>query len=399
MGTVTNSDIFAPKGAVQETPRNTEIYKVSYKQGKNNVYRSIIRFIPFYLDASKNIMEKYVSWVKNPITQEGMYIDDPRPLGKASPISDLYFKLVNTKISSYEQVAKNYLGSKKQYASLVQIIQDEQHPELNGQIKVFIYGKSIWEKLHYEEFPNIPGQSGYNPFNPFTGRYFNLVCTEKSGFNNYDQSTFYTPTSNNVNQPTGIWYVNPETNAMEQAHDGMNRQYLIDYLAANSPDLSKYDVQEWSQEQMTHVSNVVAIIENFISTGSFSSPAQSAFNQGMTAMARAEGPVHFPGATFQPTPAPSMGGFAPQGVPQGGFAPQASTPAAPASPTVPAGPATVPQGGFAPQGASPAPSVQPSQSPVQGFGTVTPPSLSTPQSPTTSGPSAGINLDDVLANL
>ena len=396
MGTVTNSDIFAPKGAVQETPRNTEIYKVSYKQGKNNVYRSIIRFIPFYLDASKNIMEKYVSWVKNPITQEGMYIDDPRPLGKASPISDLYFKLVNTKISSYEQVAKNYLGSKKQYASLVQIIQDEQHPELNGQIKVFIYGKSIWEKLHYEEFPNIPGQSGYNPFNPFTGRYFNLVCTEKSGFNNYDQSTFYTPTSNNVNQPTGIWYVNPETNAMEQAHDGMNRQYLIDYLAANSPDLSKYDVQEWSPEQRTHVSNVVAIIENFISTGSFSSPAQSAFNQGMAAMARAEGPVHFPGATFQPTPAPSMGGFAPQGVPQGGFAPQVSTPVAPSSP---AGPAPAPQGGFAPQGGSPSPSVQSPQPSVQGFGTVTPPSLSTPQSPATSGPSAGINLDDVLANL
>ena len=212
-----------------------------------------------------------------------------------------------------------------------------------------------------------------------------------------------------MNQPTGIWYVNPETNAMEQAHDGMNRQYLIDYLAANSPDLSKYDVQEWSQEQMTHVSNVVAIIENFISTGSFSSPAQSAFNQGMAAMARAEGPVHFPGATFQPTPAPSMGGFAPQGVPQGGFAPQGvpqggfapqvSTPVAPASPTVPTGPAPAPQGGFAPQGGSPSPSVQPPQPSVQGFGTVTPPSLSTPQSPATSDPSAGINLDDVLANL
>ena len=69
------NSLFNPKGVTDQTQKgNTEVYKVSYKEGKNGVYRSIIRFIPNFADPSKNIMSKNVSFVKNPITQKAMYV-------------------------------------------------------------------------------------------------------------------------------------------------------------------------------------------------------------------------------------------------------------------------------------------------------------------------------------
>ena len=117
----TVNDLFNPIGAVVTTPRNTDLYKVSFKDGKNGVYNSVIRFIPFYLNPSKNIMQKYTSWVKNPITQKGMYVDDPRAVGQPSPVVELFFELKKTGIAAYQDYGKNYLSSKLNYASLVQV--------------------------------------------------------------------------------------------------------------------------------------------------------------------------------------------------------------------------------------------------------------------------------------
>jgi hypothetical protein len=90
-----SNKLFSPVGATKEEKTNTEQYKVSFKEGKNGVYRSVIRFIPNFADPSKSTMIKSVSWVKNPITQKGMYVDDPRSVGQPSPVTDMYFNLYN----------------------------------------------------------------------------------------------------------------------------------------------------------------------------------------------------------------------------------------------------------------------------------------------------------------
>lgn len=425
MSNNTINDLFNPTGAVETEQKNTDVYKVSFKDGANKIYTSVIRFIPWHANPSKNIMKKYTSWVKNPMTQKGMYVDDPREIGQPSPVVDLFFELKNTKIPTYEDYAKNYLSSKLNYSALVQIINDPQHPNLNGQIKVFTFGKTIWEKLHQEEFPVVPGQVGINPFDPFRGRYFSIYCTEKSGYNNFDNSQFFDNKDVNGNTlPSGIWYVNPETGQMEYAQDGMNRQYLVDYLVKNSPDLSKYDFQPWNDSQTQHVNEVCTMIRNFMSTGRLESPNTSVQQNAMNVLQTpTQQPVVFPGASYQPTPAPAaqpspvpnppMGGFAPMPqVPATPAAPMAQAPAAPVAPAAPAVPMT-PAAPSAPMAQAPAAPVQP-QSPVGGFvptpppaaptatTTVTPPQV-TPAAqaaqPVVNTAAAGINMDDILNQL
>lgn len=294
------ADLLNPTGAVQEEHKSSDIYKVSYKESKTGVYKSVIRFIPNPVDPSKSIVKKYVSWVKNPTTKMGMFVDCPsRESGLPSPVSDLYFKLYNTQIQSYQDYAKEHLSSKLQYASLVQIVHDEHHPELDGQIKVFTFGKKIYDKLQNEQFP-VAGD-GTNPFHPFYGRRFSLVCTSQSGFNNFDQSCFFDEKKGNQILPSGLWYLNPSTGNMEVAVDGCDIQDVSDYLLANSPDLSKYESQPWTDAQRQHVDETIAIIQNFLNTGSIGTGAQVAKQSAidiLNGLKHEDNPVFF-GATNQ----------------------------------------------------------------------------------------------------
>lgn len=399
--------LFTPSGVTEQQPRNTELYRVNYKASKSGKYTSVVRFIPFYKNPAKNIVAKFVTYVKNPVTGTGLYIDDPRTVGKPSPVNELYWKMQNTNIATYQEFAKKNLGSKQQYASLVQILKDDIHPELVGQIKVFVYGKKIFDKLHSEEHPEN-GQAGINPFDPFRGRKFAIVCENVSDYNNFDKSAFYDekdPTGTQV-LPSGIWYINPETQNYEIAVESMpekNRQYLVDYLAANSPDLDNYEYQDWTQEQIAHVNEVLTISNNYLSTGSLGATSQivgagiqSMFAGQPTAtpgIPQPAAPVVFPGATSLPggvaapvapvapaTPAAPVA--APVAAPTAPVAPVApvAAPAAPVAPVAPVAAPAAPQSvGFAPVAA---PAVTPATAPVQA-----------------ATPAAGMNVDDILNNL
>ena len=290
---MTSKDLFNPVGATKEEKQNTEQYKVSFKEGKNGVYRSVVRFIPNYANPSKCTMIKSVSWVKNPITQRGMYVDDPRVVGKPSPVTEMYFNLYNTQIETYVGWAKQYLGSKKQYASLVQIVSDEQHPELVGQIKVFVYGKKVYEKLNNEEFPQGAGQQGINPFHPIYGRKFSIVCTNQSGYNNFDQSSFFDERNGNQILPSGMWYIDPANPSQYSVVDeNTDPDVLMEYLKKNSPDLSKYDYHDWTEEQAKHVEEVLAIARNFMNTGSMVGTQTQAMQAGLQAINTPSGIQH-----------------------------------------------------------------------------------------------------------
>ena len=383
--------LFSPVGAQKEEKKNTDLYKVSYRDGKNGVYRSVVRFIPNYADPSKCTMIKDIRWIKNPISQRGMYIDDPRSVGQPSPVADMYWNLWNTKIATYVDFAKSHLGNKTQYASLVQILEDEQHPELVGQIRVFIYGKKVYEKLNNEEFPQGAGQQGINPFHPIYGRKFSIVCTNQSGFNNFDQSSFFDQRNGNQIAPSGMWYIDPNNpNQYSVVDENTDPEALMAYLSANSPDLSKYDYHEWTEEQAKHVEEVLAICRNYMSTGVLANPNQQTMQSGL-GMVNGSTPVYnptpqFPGATPSVAPAP-----APISAPTPSVAPVAS-PVPNVAPSV----APAPAPGFAP---APAPGFAPAQTSFPDVSGVVPPVVTPKTATAPANPNSGMNLDDVLGNL
>ena len=388
------SKLFNPQAAVVESPqtvRNTDEYKVSFKDGKGGIYESIIRFVPWYADPDKSIIAKTVSYVKNPITQQGVYVDDPRTVGSFSPIIDMFFKFYNSGNAVFQDFGKKHLSSKTQYAALVQIIKDDQHPDLVGKIKVFKFGQKLYDKINAEMHPAM-GQ-GVLPYHPIYGRYFYLKCTSQSGFNNFDQSYFF-DNKNAQNQilPMGVWYMNPATGKMDICTEQTDQQVFADYLAANSPDLSRYEYNPWTSEQERHINDALKIMADYMQTGSLQSNLQtlntpSAPVAGMTVNSAPA----FPGATM-PAPAHTTP-VAPTGFPQ---VPQGAAPSPAVAPAPAPSMGTFSMGanlGGTPVPASPAagvisgvdiPTVEPATAPSAGV--------------TTLGGSIG-NIDDVIANL
>lgn len=307
------SELFNPAAVTDASTskKDSDRYIVKYNDGVNGTYKSIIRFVPYFADPSHSVVEKTTTWLKNPVTGNGMYVDDPRTVGEYSPVNDMYWKLMNTKIATYADFAKSYIGTQRKYASLVQIVSDEQHPELVGQIKVFVYGKKIHDKLVQEQSP--AAGDGINPFHPIYGRFFCLLCTNQSGYNNVDQSYFFDMKQGTNNAPSGIRYKENGSEQLLVATEQSSQQAIAEYLEKNSPDLSRYGYQPWSDRQRQHVEETLAVIENYLTTGTLqksssqnqqqqqnsfqSNQYQQPFQQQVQ---QPQPQVVFPGATQQP---------------------------------------------------------------------------------------------------
>ena len=273
MSTVT--DIFNPGGIASPESKTSDLYNPNHKQGKGGIYKSVIRFLPWHADPNNSIVSKYVAYLVNPANpSEARYVDNPFD---NSPITNAYWRLVNTKNVKFEEFAKKHLSSKKYYYALVQIMADEQKPELVGQIKVYRFAKKIYEKINAELNP--PQGEGINPLHPIYGRKFSLVITEQSGFPNYDQSSFFDERSGSTLAPSGMWYRNPQTGHMEIATEQTDPNLIFDYLRQYSPDLSKYNFQEWSEADKTFVNNVLTVTDNYMKTGTVATAQQSVTQQ------------------------------------------------------------------------------------------------------------------------
>jgi len=82
--------------------------------------------------------------------------------------------------------------SKRKYAANVLIIKDEQNPENEGQIKTWIYGPKIAQKIEkalVPEFDHIKPKAVFDVVGK-TGADFYVIVKKVSGFPNYDDSEF-----------------------------------------------------------------------------------------------------------------------------------------------------------------------------------------------------------------
>ena len=293
MATENFNGLFNQTGVPAPTQKPTDEYRVSYKNGKNGVYQSVIRFVPYVENTDKSIMKKSVVWLVDPVSKKGRYIDNPSTVGEQSVLTSLYWSLVNTKNAQLEEFAKKHLGGNTQYASIVQIVNDPQQPELEGKLLVFRYGKKIYDKIYAENYPAMG--EGYNPFDIFEGRFFSLTCTAQSSFNNYDQSQFFTAKG----QSSGLRFTSKSGVTEIADIQTSDKQAIFEYLKTSSPDLSKYDFKPWDKNTTDYVNGVVALISNYAQTGTIPVNTEVAFSQTPV-----ETRPQFPGVSAQPVQQP-----------------------------------------------------------------------------------------------
>ena len=223
--------------------KNFERYNPQAKDGEGNVYAAIVRFLPWFKDPSNNERGKRVCWLENLATGDKRYVDCGKDIGQRDIITDLFFKLRKSESAKDQELSKMFKTTQK-YASLIQVVKDKQHPELEGKIMVWQYGQTIHDKI--EELKHPEYGKPCNPRDLFSGRPMQVKIVLKAGFNNFDNCKFLDST-----MPITI-----DGEEMEQTAECKKK--IFDWLQTNSPDLDKYGVQPWDKETEDFVKSAVA---------------------------------------------------------------------------------------------------------------------------------------------
>ena len=120
----------------------------------------------------------------------GWYIENSlTTLGHKDPVSEENTRLWNTGVESDKGIARNR-KRKLSYYSNVLIVSDPAHPENEGQVKLFKFGKKIFDKITEAMQPEFEDETPINPFDFWKGANFKLKIRKVDGFWNYDKSEF-----------------------------------------------------------------------------------------------------------------------------------------------------------------------------------------------------------------
>jgi hypothetical protein len=114
-------------------------------------------------------------------------------LGEKDPVGELNSKLWNSGSDANKEIARKQ-KRKLSYICNVLIVSDPKHPENEGQVRLFKFGKKIFDKIMDKARPTFEDEKPVNVFDPFEGADFKLRMRKVDGYANYDQSTFMDPT-------------------------------------------------------------------------------------------------------------------------------------------------------------------------------------------------------------
>ena len=113
-------------------------------------------------------------------------------MNKPCPVSEYNTKLWNTG----DEVQKDQARKQKRrlhYVSNVLIVADSKHPEFEGKVMLYRYGKKIFEKVKDAMQPQFEDEKPLNPFDLWAGADFKLKVRKVDGYWNYDKSEFSAP--------------------------------------------------------------------------------------------------------------------------------------------------------------------------------------------------------------
>ena len=113
-------------------------------------------------------------------------------LGQKDPVSEMNSAYWNTGIESDKEIARKQ-KRKLQYFSNIYVVSDSKHPENEGKVFLFRYGKKIFDKIMAAMQPEFEDEMAINPFDFWEGANFKLKIRKVAGYWNYDSSDFDSP--------------------------------------------------------------------------------------------------------------------------------------------------------------------------------------------------------------
>jgi hypothetical protein len=110
------------------------------------------------------------------------------------PVCEHNSTLWNSGIEANKDVVRKQ-KRKLNYIANVYIVSDPKHPENEGQIKLFKFGKKIFDKISEAMNPQFEDEQAVNPFDLWKGANFKLKIRKVEGYQNYDKSEFDSPSA------------------------------------------------------------------------------------------------------------------------------------------------------------------------------------------------------------
>ena len=236
-----DSETLVTKSSSNKTG-DLDFYKPYPEDGKDGVYKSLIRFIPNPADPAKSKIHKYYVYLKDPSTDNSFSVDCPSTVGKKSILKDIFWKLKNSHSAADQELAKKF-SRKEDYYSLIQVVQDKNKPELEGKIMIFKYGKKLNDLIEAQLKPEYGEKC--NPFDLFEGREFAVHVRKVGEWNNYDLCSF-------VGEKSSI-----KINGSSMKKDQNDMNTILEYLKTGPQNLTSFDYKDWDDETTEKVMRVI----------------------------------------------------------------------------------------------------------------------------------------------
>jgi hypothetical protein len=120
----------------------------------------------------------------------GWFIDNClTTLNDKCPVCEHNNTLWNSGIEANKDVARKQ-KRKLSYVANILVISDPSNPENEGQVKLFKFGKKIFDKITEAMNPEFADETPVNPFDMWEGANFKLKIRNVEGYRNYDKSEF-----------------------------------------------------------------------------------------------------------------------------------------------------------------------------------------------------------------
>jgi hypothetical protein len=120
----------------------------------------------------------------------GWYIDNClTTINEKCPVCEHNNTLWNSGIDANKDIARKQ-KRKLSYVANILVISDPANPKNEGQVKLFKFGKKIFDKITEAMNPEFADEEAINPFDMWEGANFKLKIRNVEGYRNYDKSEF-----------------------------------------------------------------------------------------------------------------------------------------------------------------------------------------------------------------
>jgi hypothetical protein len=110
-------------------------------------------------------------------------------IGQADPVVEHCNELWATGLEADKKEAQKR-KRRLSYICNVLVVSDPKNPENDGQVKLFKFGKKLFDKIKDKLQPTFEDEAAVDVFNPFDGCNFRLRIRKVDGYSNTDKSEF-----------------------------------------------------------------------------------------------------------------------------------------------------------------------------------------------------------------